>query len=204
MDASELTLANMPLVKSIAIRFWRRRPSLSYDDLLQVGAMGLFKAARKYLAEPRCGAFSTIAYHYVRGAMLDYLRSEVELIRIPEHVSGDRRAKLRKLLRAGRLATARGRRGHERPEGAAEKEDEKARRAFADVDDRDEIECLLPLLNENHRHVVEGFLAGKTRGEIAREKGITRQRIWAIGKTVFEQHRARRKKEAMTCQRGQR
>ena len=57
-----------------------------FDDLLQVGLMGLMRAAELYQPS-RCSAFSAFAKPHVRGAILHYLRDAAPLIRLPRRVA---------------------------------------------------------------------------------------------------------------------
>ncbi len=63
-----------PLVKRIAYHLMTRLPSsVSVDDLIQAGMVGLLEASRNY--KPQLGAsFETYAGIRIRGAMLDELR----------------------------------------------------------------------------------------------------------------------------------
>lgn len=63
-----------PLVKRIAHHLMARLPSsVSVDDILQVGMIGLLEAAGRY-DELRGAQFETFAAQRIRGAMLDELR----------------------------------------------------------------------------------------------------------------------------------
>lgn len=67
----ELIAGNMGLVKSIAVRFMGRGEEL--DDLIQLGSIGLLKAARGY-DESYGTAFSTYAVPMIIGEIRRYLR----------------------------------------------------------------------------------------------------------------------------------
>ncbi|MBI4937462.1 MAG: RNA polymerase sigma factor FliA [Nitrosomonadales bacterium] len=63
-----------PLVKRIAYHLMARLPSsVSVDDIIQAGMMGLLEAAGRY-DELRGAQFETFASQRIRGAMLDELR----------------------------------------------------------------------------------------------------------------------------------
>lgn len=63
-----------PLVKKIAHHLMARLPaSVSIDDLLQAGMIGLLEAARKYDAS-KGASFETYAGIRIRGAMIDEVR----------------------------------------------------------------------------------------------------------------------------------
>lgn len=68
---SELISCNMGLVKSIAVRFLGRGEEL--DDLIQLGSIGLLKAARGY-DESYGTAFSTYAVPMIIGEIRRFLR----------------------------------------------------------------------------------------------------------------------------------
>lgn len=46
---------------------------MEYDDLYQIGAIGLCKAASRY-KQSKQAAFSTYAFHVVKNTIIDYLR----------------------------------------------------------------------------------------------------------------------------------
>lgn len=54
----------------------------SFEDLLQVGLMGLIRAAELY-SEERCTPFEAFARPHIRGAILHYLRDEAPVVRLP-------------------------------------------------------------------------------------------------------------------------
>ena len=54
----------------------------SFEDLLQVGMMGLIRAAELY-SEDRCTPFEAFARPHIRGAILHYLRDASPLVRLP-------------------------------------------------------------------------------------------------------------------------
>ncbi|MEO2068749.1 MAG: sigma-70 family RNA polymerase sigma factor [Desulfurobacteriaceae bacterium] len=71
----ELVLEYLPLVKKIANKIYRRIPEgvLEFDELVNVGVIGLIKAIEKY--DETKAKFSTYAYIKIRGEILDFLRS---------------------------------------------------------------------------------------------------------------------------------
>lgn len=70
-----LVRQHLPLVKRIAHQLAVKLPShIEIDDLIQVGLIGLLKAADDYQRESGA-AFSTYATIRIRGAMLDELRA---------------------------------------------------------------------------------------------------------------------------------
>jgi RNA polymerase sigma factor for flagellar operon FliA len=73
-DLEDLTARYAPLVKRIAYHLIARLPrSISAEDLIQAGLIGLIEAARHY--DPTQGAsFETYAGIRIRGAMLDEVR----------------------------------------------------------------------------------------------------------------------------------
>ena len=71
----ELVRQHLPLVKRIAQQLVVRLPShIDMDDLIQVGLIGLLKAADDHQRDSGA-TFSTYATIRIRGAMLDELRS---------------------------------------------------------------------------------------------------------------------------------
>lgn len=73
-SATELVETYAPLVKRVAYHLVARLPaSVSVDDLIQAGMLGLLDASRQYDAS-QGAKFETYARIRVRGAMLDELR----------------------------------------------------------------------------------------------------------------------------------
>ncbi len=70
----ELVLENLPLVKKVANKIYRRIPegAVDFDELVNVGVIGLMKAIDNYDSEK--AKFSTYAYIKIRGEILDFLR----------------------------------------------------------------------------------------------------------------------------------
>jgi RNA polymerase sigma-B factor len=76
-----LVRANLPLVRQVAARM-APRTNLPFDDLAQVGSLGLIRAIEAF--DPRRGVrFSTFAVPYIRGAIAHELRDRGSLLRIP-------------------------------------------------------------------------------------------------------------------------
>ncbi len=72
----ELVLRHAELVKRIAYHLaGRLPPSVSVDDLIQAGMLGLMEAAANYAAN-RGASFETYAGIRIRGAMIDALRKQ--------------------------------------------------------------------------------------------------------------------------------
>ena len=71
----ELALRYLPLVKHIVNRLFSHIPDhVSREDLVSSGIVGLLEAIQRYEPGKRV-SFQTFAYHRVRGAILDELRS---------------------------------------------------------------------------------------------------------------------------------
>lgn len=73
------------LVRPIALHY-ARRCAEPLDDLIQVGLMGLLRAAELY-SEASATPFSAFARPHIRGAMLHYLRDTARPIRLPRRIS---------------------------------------------------------------------------------------------------------------------
>lgn len=74
IEKNKLILANMPLVKRIALNLIVRLPvSIQVDDLIQAGVLGLIESAEKF-DDTKGASFETYAGIRIRGAMLDELR----------------------------------------------------------------------------------------------------------------------------------
>ncbi len=72
---------NLGLVKKEA-HHWIHQCSESYEDLLQVGCLGLIRAIERFDLK-RGTAFSSFAVPYIRGEIQHYLRDKGYSIRIP-------------------------------------------------------------------------------------------------------------------------
>lgn len=74
MDAKEeLVAQNMPLIKSIVKRF--RNKSIEYDDLIQLGSLGLIKAINNFDASFNV-KFSTYAVPMISGEIKRFIRDD--------------------------------------------------------------------------------------------------------------------------------
>ncbi len=94
----DLVLANMAMVKRVAIHLKGRIPPLlDLDELVQLGMLGLIEAARGY--DPRRGIpFEHFALSRVRGAMLDELRRVSDLSRASMTFNREENAHAHKLV----------------------------------------------------------------------------------------------------------
>jgi len=73
--------AYLDLVRPVALHYARRCQE-SWEDLLQVGLLGLIRAAELY--RPSLGTpFDAFARPHIRGAILHYLRDEAPTVRLP-------------------------------------------------------------------------------------------------------------------------
>jgi RNA polymerase sigma factor for flagellar operon FliA len=76
MPHAELVERYMPLVRRISMRAVRKLPpSITTEDLISAGWVGLLEALDRRTAEMNEEQFEAYASHRVRGAILDYLRS---------------------------------------------------------------------------------------------------------------------------------
>jgi RNA polymerase sigma-B factor len=72
---------NLGLVKKEANR-WLEKCHESYEDLVQVGSLGLIRAIERFETE-KGYAFSSFAIPYIRGEIQHYLRDKSHPVRIP-------------------------------------------------------------------------------------------------------------------------
>ena len=72
---------HMRLVEPLA-RHYAAKSGQDPDDLLQVGLMGLLRAAERYEGQREI-PFSAFARPHIRGAILHYLRDKAAIIRLP-------------------------------------------------------------------------------------------------------------------------
>jgi RNA polymerase sigma-B factor len=78
---NQLVQMNLGLVRKEAHR-WVNQCTESFDDLLQVGSIGLIRAIERF--EPAKGhAFSSFAVPYIRGEIQHYLRDKSPQVKIP-------------------------------------------------------------------------------------------------------------------------
>ena len=78
---NRLVQMNLGLVRKEAHR-WVGHSSESFDDLMQVGSLGLIRAIERF--DPFKGnAFSSFAVPYIRGEIQHYLRDKSPQVRIP-------------------------------------------------------------------------------------------------------------------------
>ncbi|NJL01818.1 MAG: RNA polymerase sigma factor SigF [Spirulinaceae cyanobacterium RM2_2_10] len=78
---NQIVQLNIGLVRKEA-HHWTSQCSESYDDLLQVGCIGLIRAIDRFDAA-RGHAFSSFAIPYIRGEIQHYLRDKSSSVRIP-------------------------------------------------------------------------------------------------------------------------
>ena len=79
-----LVRANLPLVRSIAARYGVNS-ALAFDDLTQVGSLGLLKAIEAF--DPRRAvSLSSFAVPYVKGAIQHEIRDREPLVRVPRRL----------------------------------------------------------------------------------------------------------------------
>lgn len=75
-EKQKIILDNTPLIKKVASKIFFKLPKecgIDFDELVNVGVIGLIKAIDKYDREK--AKFSTYAYIKIRGEILDFLRS---------------------------------------------------------------------------------------------------------------------------------
>jgi RNA polymerase sigma-B factor len=78
---NQLVQINFGLVRKEA-HYWINQCHESYDDLVQVGSMGLIRAIEKFELS-KGHAFSSYAVPYIRGEIQHYLRDKGVTVRIP-------------------------------------------------------------------------------------------------------------------------
>jgi RNA polymerase sigma-B factor len=78
---NQLVQLNFGLVRKEA-QYWMNQCSESYEDLVQVGCLGLIRAIEKFELS-KGNAFSSYAIPYIRGEIQHYLRDKGVTMRIP-------------------------------------------------------------------------------------------------------------------------
>lgn len=111
---NELVQLNFGLVRKEA-HYWLNQCTESYDDLLQVGSIGLIRAIERFDLS-KGHAFSSFALPYIRGEIQHYLRDKGVTVRIPRRwlalqqqavgISRDLRAKYNRPPTDSELAAA--------------------------------------------------------------------------------------------------
>ncbi len=87
LDKDQLVKQYMPLVRQIAKRYSRVSPE-SFEDLSQVGCLGLLKAINYYDPEHEGKAsFKTFALCYIKGEIRHYLRDHSSLVQVPRRLN---------------------------------------------------------------------------------------------------------------------
>ncbi|MFZ9738043.1 MAG: RNA polymerase sigma factor SigF [Prochlorotrichaceae cyanobacterium] len=78
---NQLVQLNLGLVRR-EVRRWLQQTQESYDDLMQVGSIGLIRAVERFEIS-KGNAFSSFAIPYIRGEIQHYLRDKSTIVRIP-------------------------------------------------------------------------------------------------------------------------
>jgi RNA polymerase sigma-B factor len=78
---NQLVTLNMGLARKEA-HYWSNQCTESYEDLLQVGCIGLIRAVERFELS-KGHAFSSFAVPYIRGEIQHYLRDKGVMVRIP-------------------------------------------------------------------------------------------------------------------------
>ncbi len=78
---NQIVELNLGLVRQVAHRI-SRQCCEPYEDLEQIGYLGLIRAIERFNPQQGC-AFSSFAIPYIRGEMLHYLRDKGSVMRIP-------------------------------------------------------------------------------------------------------------------------
>lgn len=87
LDSDQLVKEYLPLVRQIAKRYSRVNPE-SFEDLLQVGCVGLLKAMKAYDPErAQRASFRTFALLYIKGEIRHYIRDHASLVQMPRRLN---------------------------------------------------------------------------------------------------------------------
>jgi RNA polymerase sigma-B factor len=78
---NQLVQLNLGLVRR-EVRRWLQQTQETYDDLMQVGSIGLIRAVERFEII-KGNAFSSFAIPYIRGEIQHYLRDKSTIVRIP-------------------------------------------------------------------------------------------------------------------------
>ncbi|MCT7980981.1 RNA polymerase sigma factor SigF [Laspinema olomoucense] len=80
---NQIVQLNIGLVRK-EVHHWMQQCTETYDDLLQVGCLGLIRAIERFDMS-KGHAFSSFAVPYIRGEIQHYLRDKSPSVRIPRH-----------------------------------------------------------------------------------------------------------------------
>ncbi len=78
---NQIVTLNLGLVRKLAHRL-SRQCTEPYEDLEQIGSLGLIRAVERFDPGQGC-AFSSFAVPYIRGEMLHFLRDRAALLKLP-------------------------------------------------------------------------------------------------------------------------
>lgn len=81
---NQIVNLNIGLVRKEA-HHWSKQCNESFEDLVQVGCIGLLRAIERFTLE-RGNAFSSFASPYIRGEIQHYLRDKSSTVRIPRRM----------------------------------------------------------------------------------------------------------------------
>lgn len=86
-NASTIVREHMNLVRQIARKYSQYSPD-SFEDLVQVGSIGLLKAIKYYdPTRARSASFRTLATCYIRGEIRHYLRDHCSIVQVPRRLT---------------------------------------------------------------------------------------------------------------------
>lgn len=77
-----LVQESLKLVKRIVLGIYPLPVTVSKDDLIQVGAVGVLRAIETYHVEER-GSFKTYVSKFIKGKILHYLRDKASIVKTP-------------------------------------------------------------------------------------------------------------------------
>ncbi|MCM1339156.1 MAG: sigma-70 family RNA polymerase sigma factor [Muribaculaceae bacterium] len=77
-----LVQETMKLVKKIVLAFYPLPSTVSKEDLIQVGALGVLRAIESYKIEEK-GSFKTYVSKVIKGKIFHYLRDKANLVKTP-------------------------------------------------------------------------------------------------------------------------
>ena len=160
----QLVTAHLRLAETLARGFVSDADGL--DDLRQVAAIGLLKAAERF-DEARGVPFAAYAIPVIRGELRHHLRDHTWPVRVP-------RAERR------------------RPVAVVLDDDAARAEGLADADDRLVVEDLVRALRRPERQVVRRyFLADRSQAEVAHELGLTQIQVSRLLRAALASMRAR-------------
>lgn len=160
----------LKLVKKIAYGFTPLPASVSVDDLIQVGALGVLKAIDFYECGGK-GNFKAYAILFVKGRILHYLRDKANVVKPPRNASVEEVQKIKNIESLDRYVFS--------PDGAETMLDRIPAQNYEEIfENKKLIEFALNKLAKNEKEVIyKYYIEGLKKKEIAQMLNISAMQV---------------------------